>query len=489
MRARPHPLQFTLLAGVLSIAFSGIGFGTERSRPNIVLILADDLSWSDLGCYGHPWHDTPHLDRMAQQGMRFTQAYAAAPICSASRASIQTGRTTARLHFEFVTKNNPGHQKVEGDTLLQAPPFTLNLPLSEATIAERLAHAGYETAFFGKWHLNAHYQRYLGWSPTHGPLRQGYQIAIEDFGSHPYSWGKRQPEPITEDGGFPDDSMIARAVRFIRQPHPRPYFMMASQFYVHTPVKTSCQWLLGKYEQRVPKDALNRERRVTYAAFVEELDHRIGRLLNAIDESEQAGNTLVLFTSDNGGHPEFTANAPWRGSKWNLYEGGIRAPLIARWPNHVEPGTVSTAPVIGYDLLPTCLEAAREPHVEGIDGLSFLPALQEQPTRQASERTLLWHFPYYHPERGYKDAQNKIGINDFAVSKTTPQSALRRGRYKLLYFYETEGAELYDLVADPGEQHDLSGMTPDVAKELKNVLLQQLQAAKARFPTKRGNIP
>ena len=141
-------------------------------KPNVVLILADDLAWADLECYGHPWHATPHLNRLAVQGMKFTNAYASAPICSASRASLLTGKTTARLGFEFVTKNEPGRQKLDADTPLMAPPFTLNLPLRETTIAETLNAADYTTAFFGKWHLNAHHERYLGWSPTHGPRQQ-----------------------------------------------------------------------------------------------------------------------------------------------------------------------------------------------------------------------------------------------------------------------------------------------------------------------------
>lgn len=414
--------------------------------------------------------------------MRFTQAYAAAPICSASRAALQAGKTTARLQFEFVTKNKAGRQQVSGNTLLRAPPFTLNLRLKEVTIGEHLGKLGYHTGFFGKWHLNAHYQGYLGWSPTHGPPNQGYDAAEEDFGSHPYSWKRSPLDPIDARGVFPKDSMIDRAAAFLRRPHDQPFFLMVSQFYVHTPVKTRCQWLLDKYQSRVPARSPNRDKRVAYAAFVEELDHRVGRLTTSLEKSGCAEDTLVIFTSDNGGHPEFTANGPLRGSKWNLYEGGIRAPLIAQWPRRIAAGSVSKTPVIGYDLLPTLVDAA-EADVAGVDGHSFLPTLLKDGGSKTSDRTLLWHFPYYHPERGYAAAKDGIGINDFAISKTEPQSAIRKGSYKLIYFYESKRCELYDLGSDPSEQHDLADQRRELADSLTSLLMKRLRSVNARLPT------
>ena len=179
MLRTPIPILLLALAGAATAA---------AEPPNVVFILADDLAWSDPACYGNRWHDTPSLDRLAREGMRFTQAYAPAPICSASRAAILTGRSPARLHFEFVTKDKPG-----GQTLcqpLRAPPFTMDLPLEEETTAEVLSAAGYATGFFGKWHVSRHYQRYLGWSPTHGPLQQGFAVGDSDFGCHPYGYRK-----------------------------------------------------------------------------------------------------------------------------------------------------------------------------------------------------------------------------------------------------------------------------------------------------------
>jgi uncharacterized sulfatase len=454
----------------------------SAASPNLVLILADDLAWSDVGCYGHPWHETPHIDQLANEGMKFTRGYAPAPICSASRASILTGKTTARLNFEFVTKNEAGFQNIEGETSLKAPPFTLNLPLEEKTIPEYLNDLGYQTAFFGKWHLNQHHQRYLGWSPTHGPKSQGFQIAEEDFGSHPYSWGKQTPKEIVTKGQFPDDSMIDRASNYLKQKHDQPFFLMVSMFHVHTPVKTECQWLLDKYERSIPSDSPARKRRVTYAAFVETLDHYVGNLLTAIDAANLAEETLVVFLSDNGGHPEYATNAPLRGSKWNLYEGGIRVPFVMRWPGQIKPGTQSETPVIGYDLLPTFVKLAGG-SANKVDGIDISAVFKN--SDQDLDRSLIWHFPYYHPERGYKHAIDEIGIGDFAVSKTHPQSAIMQGDHKLLYFYEQPREELYDLSDDRGEQNSLTKSRPAVSNKLRDQLLQQLRDQDARFPTKK----
>ncbi|MGB7328816.1 MAG: sulfatase [Rubripirellula sp.] len=469
-------LTFLVLVFACDAAFVA---GDDPRQPNIVFILADDLAWSDLGCYGHPWHNTPHLDRLAEQGTKFTSAYAAAPICSASRASLLTGKTTARLGFEFVTKNEPGHQLLDTETPLQAPPITLNLPLEETTIPETLRQAGYETAFFGKWHLNAHHGRYLGWSPTHGPLQQGFEIATEDFGGHPYSWGKQTPDPITKHGQFPDDSMIQRTTEYLRRPHDRPFFAMVSQFYVHTPVKTPCRWLVEKYEQLIPEDSPRRPSRLQYAAFVETLDHYVGQILSAIDESGMADDTLVVFTSDNGGHPEFTANGPLRGSKWNLYEGGIRVPMLVRWPGRVAANADCDESVIGYDLHATFASAVHA-SLATTDGQNLMPLLTEQ--EPLPERPLIWHFPYYHPERGFAKAPDAIGIDDFVTSRTRPHSAMRVGPYKLLKFYETETVELYNLVDDPAEQQNIFDQQTVVASRLKRQLEQQLSLMNARMP-------
>jgi arylsulfatase A len=475
------------MLGVGAAAFATRSFtiassNTARStKPNILFILVDDLGYSDLGCYGHPWHETPHLDALARDGTKFTHAYAPAPICSASRAATLTGRSPARLGFEFVTKSEPGRQGIQARLPLATPPFTLELPLEEKTMPEYLNEAGYNTAFFGKWHLNRHHKGYLGWSPTHGPRQQGFQHAIEDFGSHPYGYDKGKVPVVKEKGKIPPDSLTERAVDFLKKEHRQPFFLMLSHFYVHTPVKPSCQWLIDKYQSKVPAESPNRSGRVAYAAFVEMLDHYIGRVLSVLNETGLRDNTLVIFTSDNGGHPQYTSNKPLRGSKWNLYEGGIRVPFIARWPGVVREGSVCETPAIGYDLLPTFAEiAGKTIPTRGIDGASLVPLLRD-PTK-VLDRDLYWHFPYYHPEKGFAKALKEIGIEDFAVSQTRPQSAIRRGKYKLWYFYEDNRIELYDLMKDPGEQNDLSQSQPDTAASLRKALQKKLKTVHARFP-------
>lgn len=444
--------------------------------PNILFILADDLGWSDLACYGHTQHESPHLDRLASAGLRFTQAYAAAPICSASRAALLTGKTPARLHFEFVTKDKPGAQNLGQP--LQAPPYPTNLPLEEVTTAEVLTQAGYHTAFFGKWHLNLHHGGYLGWSPSHGPLRQGFAEGDPDFGAHPYAYfkGGDRSDLGLREGEFPQDSLTDKVIAFLQRRHERPFFLQWSHYHVHDPIHTRCRWLFERYRRLLPADAP--EVRAAYAAMVATLDHEVGRVLEALDAAGLTNETLVIFSSDNGGHPDYTGNAPHRGSKWNLYEGGLRVPLIVRWPGHVAAGTVCEQPVHGCDLLPTLAELAGAT-APAHDGISLAPLLRN-PGHELPERALLWHFPFYHPEKNFAKAPARIGINDFVTSQTRPHSALRLGRHKLLHFAEDGRDEVYDLANDPGEQQNLAAQQPKLARQLRERLEFELQAAGAR---------
>jgi len=447
--------------------------------PNIVFILSDDLAWSDLACYGHPYHHTPNLDRLASQGMRFTQAYAPAPICSASRAAILTGKTPARLNFEFVTKDSPKVPDLKQP--LQSPPYTLNLPLEETTLAEVLAPAGYATGFYGKWHVSQHHNGYLGWSPTHGPLQQGFAEGTGEFGSHPYAY-KSDPslkDSAVEDGQYPQDALTDQALRFIRKHREERFFLHLSHYYVHDPVHSRCPWLIEKYRAKLPKDspAIRSE----YAAMVETLDYEVGRLTGLLLALGLHDNTLVVFMSDNGGHPNYTANTPLRGSKWNLYEGGIRVPFIVRWPGHTPAGTVCNEPVHGCDLLPTFAELASA-QTGAVYGVSIASLLRD-PTNKLPERPLLWHFPYYHPEKGFAKAPSRIGTSDFVTSQTRPHSAVRMGRHKLLHFDEDDRDELYDLETDPGETANLATSQPELTAQLRERLLSMLKTSGARFAT------
>ena len=380
------PIESTL------IAFCALSLTCDAgaSTPNIVFILADDLAWSDLGCYGHTYHETPNLDRQAEQGMRFTQAYAPTPICSASRAAILTGKSPARLNFEFVTKDSPDVPDLKQP--LTPPPYTLDLPLKEMTMAEVLAPAGYTTGFFGKWHVSQHHGGYLGWWPTHGPLHRGFSELSSDFGSHPYAY-KSNPglkDSTVEEGQYPQDTLTDQALRFIRSHRHERFFLYLSHYYVHDPIHTRCQWLVEKYRAKLPPGSTTV--RADYAAMVETLDHEIGRVLDEIDVLNLADNTLIVCMSDNGGHPDYTTNAPLRGSKRNLYEGGIRVPFIVRWPDHSPAGSICDTPVHGCDLFPTFVELAGA-KADNVAGLSLAPLLLD-PVNPLPDLTLLWLLPY-----------------------------------------------------------------------------------------------
>ncbi|MBL9201448.1 MAG: sulfatase [Opitutaceae bacterium] len=468
---------------LLAAVGSALAPAVAAERPNIVLILADDLGWRDLRCTGSPWHDTPHLDRLAAQGMRFTQAYAPAPICSASRAAILTGRSPARLGFEFVVKDSGA--KLPSGLPLTPPPYPRELPLSEISVAEVLGPAGYATGFYGKWHLNQHGGSYLSWSTTHGPLQQGFAEGAADFGSHAYGdlargAGEKDPLPA---GDYGRDTLIEKAVSFLRAHRREPFFLYLSHYYVHDPIRTRAQWLVDKYAARLPAGA--DPLRAGYAAMVETLDHLAGQVLRALDELGLADKTLVVFTSDNGGHPRYSANGPLRGSKWNLHEAGLRVPWIVRWPGRVRAGATSDAPIIGTDLLPTFCAAAGVALPAGValDGRNLLPLWRGEAAADTT-RELVWHFPFYHPEgAAYAKALPRIGTDDFAVSRTHPQSAIRVGSWKLHHDYEAGYAQLFDLAADPGEQRDLSAAQPGRARDLRARLDASLRSASARFPT------
>ena len=478
------------LLSLLTLAILAPCFAAERP-PNILFILADDLGYADLGSYGNTFCDTPNLDKLAAGGMRFTNGYAAAPICSASRAGTLTGKTPARLGFEFVTKNAEDYaanwaSRYENRRLIP-PIYTLNLPLEEQTIAETLNPLGYTTGLTGKWHVSAHYEHYLGWSPTHGPLAQGFSWGNEDYGAHPYSYPKKERGKYGDfaEGEYPTDALTESAIDFLKTNREKPFFLMISHYYVHVPLGTKCKWLVDKYAARA--EGKHNKQRIQYGAFVETLDHYVGQLLDALDALGLAENTLVVFTSDNGGHPQFAFNAPLRGSKWNLYEGGIRVPFIARWPGVVTAGSTSDIPVASTDLFPTFRDVAGNPNEtpHAIDGLSILPALRGATTDALAKRNLYWHFPYYHPERDYDKKPAKIGIEDGYVSQTEPQSAVRQGDYKLLYFWEDQRTELYNLTDDVAEQHDITAAMSEKAATMKTELLGYLKRVDARLPAQK----
>ncbi len=436
--------------------------GAETPTPlNIIFILVDDMSWADPACYGSLFHETPNIDRLAAQGMRFTNAYAAAPVCSPTRASIMSGKYPARLHLTdwIPGENRPGK--------LKALPFEQQLSLSELTIAEALKAAGYVTCHVGKWHLG---------SEAYYPLRQGFDINIagNDWG-HPHK-GYFSPYQIQnlEDGPpgeYLTDRLTQEALRFLDAHRKGPFFLNLWHYAVHEPIQAKKE-LTEKYAAKLrampapggpefatEHDKRNRERqsRPDYAAMVESVDSGIGSILEKLRELKIDDRTAIIFFSDNGGLSTAgsrpTSNRPLRAGKGWLYEGGIREPLIIRWPGVARPGSICEQTVISTDLYPTLLQMAGlkpkpEQHKDGI-GLASL--LKGESTR-LSRDSVFWHYPHYH------------------VSGHRPAGALRQGNFKLIEFFEDMSVELYNLEDDLSEKHDLSRTTPDKAQELRAAL-------------------
>ena len=270
----------------------------------------------------------------------------------------------------------------------------------------------------------------------------------------------------------------------MKQNRQNPFFLFVSHYYVHTPLGTPCQWLIDKY--RIRSAGKYSEKRIQYGAFVETMDYYVGQLLNSLNELGLADNTLVVLTSDNGGHPEFAFNAPLRGSKWNLYEGGVRVPMIVRWPQVVRKASLCNNPITQMDFLPTFNELAgvQSKPVKELDGESIVPLLYQRDGKRFKHRSLYWHFPNYHPETNFDQCKSEIGIEDGYISRTTPQSAIREGEYKLIYFYESKKSELYHLTKDIGEQNDLSQTMPEKSRVLQEKLFSYLNSVDARLPRK-----
>lgn len=419
------------------------------SRPNVILILADDLGWADLGCYGNTFNETPHLDRLAREGMRFTQFYAG-PVCSPTRANLQSGQDQARFG---ITQHIPGHKRPFAK--LTDPAVPLQMPLEVETFAESLAKAGYATGYFGKWHLGG---------AGFGPAQQGWQVAEEIKGNvQSAAAGSAEPQRTTE-------VLARKAVEFIKTNQGRPFLLQISHAAVHIPLSTT-PGLLAKYQTKKPMPGYPSN--PAYAGLLEELDQSVGRIVEAVERAGLADNTLILFLSDNGGleHEQggrvVTSNKPLRGEKGTLYEGGIRVPAIARWPGKVPAASVCTTPAITMDVHPTLLElAATSVPKQPRDGVS-LAALLRDAGAPLNRDALHWHLPHYH--------------------HSTPASAIRRGDWKLIEFFEDSSLHLFNLRADPGETNNLATPEPARAKELQAALAAWRKAVGARMPVPNPN--
>lgn len=445
------------------------------ARPSFLFILVDDLGWRDLGCYGSTFYDTPHLDALAASGMRFTQGYAAHPVCSPTRAAIMTGKNPARVGItDWIPGKNPKGRKLLGPDDLHA------LPLEEVTLAEALRKRGYRTFFAGKWHLG---------SRGHFPEDQGFEVnkGGHHRGSPPGGYYSPYKNPKLEDGPegeYLPDRLTDETLRLIESHRDEPFLAFLSFYTVHTPIQAARRHI-EKYREKAAElpelegpaqlpehDAFTKARQdnPAYASMIHAMDENVGRLLRKLEELELDKRTVVVFTSDNGGRSTLprrgspTSNLPLRAGKGWCYEGGVRVPLIVRAPGITEPRSACDVPVWSADLYPTLIELAGLAPLpaEHRDGLGLLPLLRGGGTLPRD--FLVWHYPHYHG------------------SAWRPGSAIRAGKWKLIEFYEQGKVELYDLAEDPGERQDLARKMPAKARELRSKLSGYLRSVDAKMP-------
>jgi len=425
-----------------------------ETRSNIVLFLIDDLGWRDLGCQGSTFYQTPHIDRLARQGARFTDAYAACAVCSPTRAAILTGKYPARLLLtDWLPSGrwNPTAKLREGRVVRA-------LPVEEFTLAEALREAGYRTASIGKWHL--------GSEPFSLPQHHGFDVNIAGNahgapGNYffPYQGNWKIPAtglrakwnvlPDGESGEYLTDRLTDEAVKFIHESRGQPFFLYFPHYGVHTPLQAK-QEMIARYEQ-VPEG--ERQGNSVYAAMVESIDQSVGRVLATLKECSLLDNTVIIFTSDNGGFYKATSNAPLRANKGAYYEGGIRVPLIIKWPGVTKPGQIVDEPVTSSDLYPTCLVAAGQslrPN-QHRDGVNLQPVLRGEDS--LGREAIYWHFPHYnnHPS-------------------SVPSSVIRKGPWKLIETFDPVGIELYNLDEDLSETTNLATQRPNLVSELHEQL-------------------
>jgi arylsulfatase A len=412
--------------------------------PNIVFILADDLGINDLGVYGRNEHRTPHLDRFASEGLRFTTAYVASPICSPSRAAIMTGRAPARLH---LTTYLPGRADAPSQRLLH-PPMRQQLPLEETTLAEHLRAAGYATAMIGKWHLGA-----AGYTP----LQQGFDV---------YHAGQATTKPGDTEGGKGEYDLTREAERFIDTNRDRPFFLFLAHNNPHIPFLSAKPSLV---------EANSKAFDPAYAATIQTLDDSVGHLLAYLDTAGLRERTLVIITSDNGGlhmpegpHPRVTHNTPFRAGKGYLYEGGLRVPLMARGPGLISRRVIE-APFVNTDWLPTLLDLVGAPAAGQLDGVSQAQLFRTGKLPAAS-RPFYWHIPHY------------------TNQGSRPAGAMRDGKWKLVEHYDDGRVELFDLDADVSETRDLSRSDPARTEALRKRLRDWRTSVGAQENTPNPNV-
>lgn len=443
----------------IAVAFTGFSSAESPSKPNIVLIVADDYGWKDLGCYGSDFYETPNIDKLAADGVRFTQAYSACCVCSPSRAALLTGKYPARLH---ITDWIPG-QMPENPKLI-VPDWTKYLPLDEVTIAAALKMMNYFSASIGKWHLGG--EQYY-------PDKHGFDINIAGTeAAQPKTYFapyKIATLPEGPDGEYLTDRLGNEAVHFIEANQSHPFFLYLPHFAVHLPTQAK-KPLIAKYHAKL-RAGLKQTNEV-YAAMIESLDATVGQVRAKLDELKLTSNTIVIFASDNGARIPTSNNEPLRAGKGSCYEGGTRVPFIVYWPGVTKAGTECDVPTISPDIFPTILEmtGTAASTTATIDGVSLVPLLKG--TGQLNRTELFWHYPHY---------------QHYQMGGTTPYGALRSGDFKLIEFFDDMRTELYNLHDDIGEQHDLAAQMPEKVDQLRNRLHEWRTEVGAQMPTKNPN--
>ncbi len=439
-----------------------------KRQPNIIFMLIDDMGYADVGCFGSTFYETPNVDRLAASGMRFTQAYAACPVCSPTRASIMTGKYPARLRLTDFLK---GKRSPDGSPLRPAE-YRDELPLEEVTVAEILREAGYATGHVGKWHLGpkGFWPEDQGFDFNYGGCQSG--MPMSHFCP---DWKNNPPIEGTHNGEYLADRLTDEACRFIEARKDGPFFLNFCHYSVHVPIQAKAD-KIAKYEAKLATHPPlpGQQHNPHYAAMVESVDESVGKVMETLKRLGIEDNTVFFFFSDNGGLSveegkltPATTNAPLRDGKGYLHEGGIREPMIVSWPGTIAPRTVCDEPVCSIDFLPTMAVVAgmdpdmtRLPELDGMD----ISALFAEPQAHLSRDALYWHYPHFSNQGG------------------RPGGAVRHGDWKLIENYEFGDLELYNLKQDVGESRNLADAQPERAKRMLEMLVAWRQRVGANMP-------
>tara|TARA_X000000950_G_scaffold159629_1_gene195515 strand:+ start:290 stop:1702 length:1413 start_codon:yes stop_codon:yes gene_type:complete len=446
------------------IAVCVILISCNKSReivpPNVVMIIADDLGWSQIGCYGSSFYKTPNIDKLAKSGIKFTNAYSAASICSPTRAAIMTGKYPARLDLtDFIPGNTPKNKP-----LLTPEDWQKYLPLKELTIAEKMESSGYSTGFYGKWHLSK--EKLPPESLSHNPKMQGFK---ESFVTYKPSSNLIQQWQMENNDFHNVDTITKSGLEFLDQNQKSPFLLILSHNTIHDPLIES-EKLINKYENKTHSD--KEENNPIIGAMIETLDKSVGQIIKKLKILDLFDNTLLIFCSDNGGKHKHALQTPFKKGKGWLYEGGIRVPLIISWPKKIKKPFISNLMTSSIDFLPTILQVTNSnlDNKNEHDGIDISSIFSNQ-TKIINREELFWHYPHYHNGSGMK-----------------PASAIRWNNYKLIEWHEPtllnkdNQIELYDLTVDPGESNDLSLKIPDIAIQMRNKLRDWTNEVDAKMP-------